>query len=163
MPNSEITPTSPVDKLWYNIKRFRGLKTKHRIHCIQSASNPLTMITNNTDMANAFANAWSENSHDLNFPLLFQEHKKSASTAINLTPCKDADVLEAPISYLELESLLYTLKGKTPGMDNISYPMIKYASKPLKKRIVSLYNTIFTNYIAQISYKSSNQTQIKHS
>lgn len=151
---SEIQPGTSTGKLWSNIQRFCGLKTKSRIHCIQNISNPQTMLTNNTDIASAFAHFWSKESEDHNFPSLFRQSKLSVSIPTNLIPCKDALLIETPISMLEFTACLSKLKGKTPGIDNISYPMISNTSEPVRQRIVSLYNKIFTNYIPQI-YKNS--------
>lgn len=125
---SEITPSSSTKKIWGNIQRFCGLKSQYRIHYIKSPSNPQSILTNSTDIANAFAKFWSKESEDHNFPLLFRQYKESVDINLNIIPCKNATSIETPTSILEFLSCFSKLKGKTPGIDNLSYPMIKKCS-----------------------------------
>lgn len=54
--------------------------------------------------------------------------------------------IENPINMLEFTSVLSKLRGKTPGMDRVSYPMLKNLPLNMNHRLLKLYNKIFSSY-----------------
>lgn len=80
-------------------------------------------------------------------------NKYSTNTTTYVTS-PSAQAIESDITLIELLSALNSLKGKTPDLNRISYPMIKNISYSLKIRITNLFNNIFNNFITQ-SYKTS--------
>jgi len=58
--------------------------------------------------------------------------------------------MEQNINFIEFSAALNSLKGNTPGYDKINYSMIK----PLKNRIIGLFNSILGANIPQ-TYKVS--------
>ena len=62
--------------------------------------------------------------------------------------------MESRINFLEFGSTLEKLRRKTPGMDRISYVMLRMLPYDSKLRIINLYNAIFDNYIPQ-QFKNS--------
>jgi len=65
---STIEPLTPTAKAWENI--FCGLNQIKTLHCLQNPANNLTM-TSKKDMADIFANYWSQLSDDKNFSINF--------------------------------------------------------------------------------------------
>ena len=152
---STITPNSPTDKIWQNIRNFTGYKSTTGIHCIASQSNLDTMITNHAKIASEFGKYWSEDSADSKFSIDFRNRKTNITSNLpTFDPCESAKKMETKISFIELASILRKLKGKTPGMDQISYPMLKMLPLELKQRTLDLYNNIFTGHIPQ-QFKNS--------
>lgn len=153
---SQISPTTKTEKIWCTIRRFCGLKPRLGIHCINHTPDQQTSaLTDPKDISNLFAKQWSKESNDTNFPNSFQQQKYSElNHTITFTPSKNALQIEGEISNLEFSIALNKLKGKTPGLDKISYPLIKNLSITAKERTIKLFNAIFNSHIPQI-YKNS--------
>jgi len=90
---------------------------------------------------------------DYNFDLQFTVNKYKP-IIINHTPSTSATQMEKNITKRELTIVLESLKGCTPGLNRLSYPMIKNSSSIVQDRIVSQFNKIFNTYIPQ-SYKTN--------
>jgi len=150
---SEIQPLTHTSKIWSNIRRFCGLNKPKHIHMI---TNPITdiPITDNLEIANSFTKFWSDQSKDSNFSDSFKKNKYANTFPYIACPCRAAQQIESDITSIELKSSLSTLKGHTPGLDRISYPMIANSSPTVKSRLLNHYNNIFNNFIPQ-SYKLS--------
>ena len=54
---------------------------------------------------------------------------------------------------VELEDALQLAKGKTPGDDRISYPMLKNLPKCSKDQLLSIYNNIFSSKVYLQTWK----------
>lgn len=107
------------------------------------------------EIGKEFGRFWSSNSENSNFSDNFILRKQNAmSRLVALDPCEDAIRIETNINLLELTSTLMKLNGKTPGMDRISYIMLKMLPTHVKERILKLYNNIFENFIPQ-QFKNS--------
>lgn len=75
------------------------------------------------------------------------------SSTQTCTPSPSSMLIENPINILELDSCLESVKGKTPGYDRISYPMLRNAPLVAKRRILALYNEILDQGIIPQSWK----------
>ena len=149
---SQINPSTPTQHVWGSIRRFCGLRTTHEIHCISKANH---FITEKLEIAQEFSILWSEESNDSHFPAEFCEKKiNTLLSTNNLSADSRSQAIETDLTMIELLSALQKLKGKTPGYDRISYPMIKNMTITTKCRLLTLYNNIFNNFIPQ-SYKTS--------
>lgn len=73
----------------------------------------------------------------------------------NYLPNKTADFMEQDITYLEFNAALNSLKGNIPGNDQINYTMIKHIGKPVKIRLINLFNSILSYFIAQAFKRST--------
>jgi len=69
-------------------------------------------------------------------------------------PSPEAISIESRITLIEFKAALNSLNGKTPGLDRISYLMIKNFSQPLTSRLINLYNKILDSHIPQ-QFKNS--------
>jgi len=81
-------------------------------------------------------------------------NNKFRKNLYHYTPSPIAQTIEENITYLELSSALQTLKGCAPGLNRISYQMIKNSSPTTKNRITKLFNEIFNTRIPQ-AFKTS--------
>lgn len=147
-----INPHTPTQKIWCNIRRFCGLNPIKKIHCITNIQNQ-QKTTDQNEIADNFALFWSNLSLDENFSNEFI-NKKYHPIDINYSPSTSALLIEKDITSLELLSSLQTLRGCTPGLNRISYPMIRNSSCSTKNRILQLFNNIFNSHIPQ-TYKTS--------
>lgn len=81
---------------------------------------------NRTEFAEILCKFWSQNSKDENFSFDFNEKKNAVfSNRSQIIPSTEAKLIERSISFLEFESSLSKLRGKSPGLDSIPYAMIK--------------------------------------
>lgn len=152
---SEINPSTSSEKIWTNIRVFCGLKPRNPIHCIQDPDDLQNRITDYRSIADTFCKYWSSESRDENFSVTFQQCKQSAIiNTRRITPAGNASLIEERINNIEFSIAINKLKGTTPGLDRISYPMIKNLSQKVRERLVSLYNCILDGYVPQ-SYKTS--------
>lgn len=137
-----LNPSSSTSHLWKSIKLLTGNFTPHTIRSIKKNG---CIISNASGISNAFAEYWSSNSDDSNFSHQFRDKKTSLLLACQpSSPCSTkAKCLEDAITYQEFNFSLNSSKGKTPGLDKISYPMLKNAPTTFKKRILDHFNSIF--------------------
>lgn len=149
---SNINPTSSSQRIWSDIKLITGGKRSNSIRYLKSGLNT---ISSPIDIANCFANHWSTLSEDTNFSSIFQQNKENISNHIyNPKSCNSFAIkIESPINMMELEDALHSAKGKTPGDDRISYPMLKNMSISTKKYLLSIYNNIFSSNVYPQSWK----------
>jgi len=134
--------------MWANIKRLCGLHPTIHIHAIY---NPLTQDTYTcpSEIANIFGELWSQEAKDTNFSNSFRTNKLLLNTLINFISSQAANQIENDISYIEMLSALNSLKGSTPGMDRISYSMIKNSPPSFKIRILNHFNNILSSHVPQ--------------
>jgi len=151
---SSISPDTKCETIWNKIRTFCGLHKATSIHCIKDYNANHT-FTDQGDIANAFSKHWSLHSDDSNFSTLFLQAKNDIfNNWTHDLPHKNAEFMEQNINFIEFSAALNSLKGNTPGYDKINYSMIRHASKPLKNRIIVLFNSILRSNIPQ-TYKVS--------
>ncbi len=139
---SKISPSSTPKKIWSDIKRLTGVPPTP-ITAIQSNN---TLLTSPEDIAATFANFWLNLSDDKSFSAEYISEKQHwLSTPYNpMNLSRSAQYVEDKITFCELEAALKHAKGKTPGIDRISYPMLSNLPLLAKHRLLSLYNSIFS-------------------
>ena len=101
------------------------------------------------EIANYFSSVWSTYSSDTNFDSVFSRIKSEVfqNAYVCTFPDPTASKIDTPINFVEFESVLYSLKGNTPGHDRISYCMVKNSPHQLKLRLVALYDSILSKRI----------------
>ena len=134
-----------VNKLYH---KFSPTNIKFLENDNITTEDPLTM-------ANNFANFWSAESEDVNFPSLFISSKHNLDCRTNYQINPNAKKIESEITLIELNSALISSTGKTPGLDNVQYDMLKNLPFNAKKHLVSLYNEIFNSSNIPQSWKTA--------
>lgn len=141
---SEINQNSSPKKMWCDIRCLTGNYTPHTIKVVKTESSNLT---NPIEINSYFAESWENSQSDSYFhpSYLQQKHEYLTTSAPPYTISPSASLIETPITIVELESCLFSAKGKTPGFDRISYEMLKKSPSCLRSKLLSLYNNIFNN------------------
>jgi len=152
---SDINPQTPIPKIWKKINRFCGLKTHIPIHCLVNPNNAADTYTNKYDISKTLCEFWSKASLNNNFHSTFRAHKENLNYNFTHNTSPLTQPLECDIQIIELKSAINQLKGKTPGRDRISYPMIKNLPDSVMQRLLNLYNNILNAHIPQ-QFKISN-------
>lgn len=133
--------TSPRE-VWNSVRRISGRTVPSNIKSLKS--NNRLLITKSeiaTELGTFFSNLSSSN----NFPLNFIRKKTIAESNFVLPEnCihPDHDML---FSLNELENVLQTCKGSSPGPDDIHYLMLKYLDRPSKLFILKFFNYIWSS------------------
>jgi len=137
---SRISPSSSTKKVWADIKTLTGVPPP-QIKFLQHGNK---VLSTEGDIAESFARTWSDYSSDSNFSPTYIENKNSCLSQILCprTLSTTAKLLELDFTLLELETTLQYTKGRTPGSDRISYPMLKNLPVMAKRKLIEIYNTM---------------------
>lgn len=150
---TSLNPTTSSAILWQNIRKLTGNYIPRSISSISFNNN---IITSAKEISETFASYWSQNSLDSKFSNCFQSEKSQTLASLSVTSCCSRSmVIESPFNMRELSYSLKTSKGKTPGLDKISYPMIAMVPNFFKYRILNLYNNIFDSGIIPQFFKTA--------
>uniref|UniRef100_W8BNQ0 Putative RNA-directed DNA polymerase from transposon X-element n=1 Tax=Ceratitis capitata TaxID=7213 RepID=W8BNQ0_CERCA len=138
---ANISPSSNAKKVWSDIKMLTSSDNRRHISFIHSTGGP---IYEPVGIAEIFASTWSTDSHDSNFHSIFNSLKyNSISDAYtNMFPAAEAIYVDSPISIKEFDVTLSSMRGKTPGSDNITYTLLKRLPYSARLRLIDLYNLI---------------------
>lgn len=138
---NSLNPFLDARILWNRVNNLRNSKK-------QSFSNICTagrIISNPREIAGEFAHFWSSLSSNDAFDSDVIALKNNLdfdtmSSSVELIP----DLL-IPIDIHELDETLRNLKGSTPSLDKLTYPMVRNAPLTVKRRLCKLYNIILTS------------------
>ncbi|XP_017472707.1 PREDICTED: RNA-directed DNA polymerase from mobile element jockey-like isoform X1 [Rhagoletis zephyria] len=136
----DINPSYSPKKNCSKIKALTGIPPTP-IKVIQLSNQ---LFSSPLEIANIFGETWSNYAHDSNFHTEYI-NRKSTILSQSYNPSRvatDAPYLEKEFSYIELEHALQHSKGKTPGKDRISYPMLRHLPNRCKNILLVLYNKI---------------------
>uniref|UniRef100_A0A0K8VMK1 RNA-directed DNA polymerase from mobile element jockey n=1 Tax=Bactrocera latifrons TaxID=174628 RepID=A0A0K8VMK1_BACLA len=153
---ANINPVSSPKKIWNEINLLTG-GTKNSY--TPRINTPVELLIMSEQISNFFANRFSAASSDEHFTFEFRNSKVSIPDSFTDTTydlSSTAKMLESRISLSEFKYALSSVKGKTPGLDNISYPMIENLPISIKIRLVELYNNIFDTAVYPQYWKTSN-------
>jgi len=137
---SNITPLSSTKKTWSDLNRLIG-NFPNNLRTIKYNNEDLH---HSADICDAFGNFWSDYSKDDNFSHQYKTRKEEILSQ-KYTPTKLSTAstdLDSNFTLSELEYALQYAKGKTPGIDRISYPMLKQLPSDAKYRLLEMYNAI---------------------
>lgn len=148
---NNINRNTPISEVWNKINKITRKSGSTIIKAINTQNET---ITDPMKIANHFGVEWANYSSDENFPALFNSAKNTANNiTIRNTQDNIAGKLETPITIIELNSCLGKVKGTTPGLDRISYQMIKSLKSTSKIKLLEVYNTIFNSGVLPHSWK----------
>ena len=152
--SESINPLSSPKKIWSDIKTLSGSNKSTPIKIIVQNNN---VFSSTLEIANLFAKEWSNYSLDSNFSQLFLSEKQNYVSYEHIPNniSISAKHIEKPINLLEYDLVISNAKGKTPGADRISYPMLKNASTSLKLAIINLFNNILIQGIYPQFWKTA--------
>lgn len=146
---NSLNPFLDVQTLWNKVNKLRRPKTP---------SFPTIITTNGTisdprEIASQFASFWSTLSSDSAFDSEVIASKQNLEISALPSVLASFPELTQEVKVLELNRVLQTLKGSTPSLDKISYPMVKNAPTPVKERLCRLYTLIIKSGLFPHSWK----------
>ncbi|XP_039951851.1 uncharacterized protein LOC120769062 [Bactrocera tryoni] len=142
----DINCNTPSKVLWNKVNVLHGNRPHNLIHSIEKENNSST--SDPLEIGNTLARAWSNYSKNFNFSEQFVEHKNRFINVINVVYplSKTSSAMEGNFSIQELDGCLASLKGKSPGQDNIPYELLKHLPFVGKSKLCELYNHIFNTH-----------------
>ena len=157
----DINPSTSAKILWHKVKALNSIYQPTTIKYLNSSNNEV--IDHPVGIANTLGEVWSNYSNDSNFSNSYINNKNDVINTIFDCNCTStrAKLIEKPITLIELQSCLNTLKGKTPGSDQINYPMLKNLATNEKVKLCTLYNKIFESGIIPHQWKKATVIPIR--
>lgn len=146
-----INRNSSLTHIWQKINTLSGKNTRREIEFIKKNDK---IISDNKEIVEYFAHNWASYSDDINFCETYRNKKSTFfQTLVTKATNHHALLIEEKISETELSASLSKVKGKTPGIDRISYKMLKALSPHSRQQLLSLYNTVLTSGVIPQSWK----------
>ena len=157
----DINPETSSKILWDKVKALNCVSEPNTIKYLLTPNGEV--IDQPKDIANTLGKTWSNYSLNSNFSDEFNTCKQEIqnSTLVTYRLPVRTKLIEKEITLLELQSCLNTLKGKTPGFDQINYPMIKNLALPEKEKLCILYNKIFDSGVIPNQWKKATVIPIR--
>lgn len=138
-----INDSQSATEIW---NRFNSLQGKRRSKGIALKINN-TLTRNPTIITDALADFFKDASSIQRYNETFLKHHPTAATAIadlNIPPDRGQD-FNTPFSMEELVFALRKVKGKSAGVDDIGYPMLKNLPPCGKRHLLESINREWTN------------------
>ena len=137
---SSINQYTSMNKIWKKVMKISGKFSQTPTPILEVDDR---IIQHPNEVAEILANSFSNVSNNRNYSPEFLRHKiQEEQRRINF---ENADHLDYnhDITQEEYETHLSQTQDTSPGIDNITYSMLKHVSPSLTKSIISLYNKIY--------------------
>ncbi|XP_049302934.1 uncharacterized protein LOC125776092 [Bactrocera dorsalis] len=143
----EHSASSPTCKKYQEQKEVLKIKTRNKCtmreaKILYKQQNP---ITNSFSYSSVTASSFTSVNETQ-----MQTSKDITNKNKNIAP--SAKHLEVDITYSEFEAALSQTKGKTPGFDRISYPMIKNMTTDTKHKLIEIFNDILQHGPGEVDH-----------
>lgn len=135
---SSICPSTPIKTIFNNFKKLQGNFIPKNIQMLKVNGN---IIIDNKEIANVMVEHFSSVSSDLNYDRTFQINKIQTEMT-NLIIPETEDEINSNFTIQELDFALSKCKGKSVGISNISYNMLKHLHPCAKFTLLKIYNNI---------------------
>lgn len=138
---SKISPATNSKEVWDRIRKIEGRNPKNSFTGIRTAygteSNP-------KKVANLLGQSFSSISSTAEYSNDFIELKQIAERKEITSSINFANIdIDGEFSFLELKMALSTAKGKSPGPNNIPYPLFKNLTFSNKHILLKMFNKIW--------------------
>ena len=151
---SSLTKTLNLHEVWKKVKKIGGKFASNPHPSLLSRTNN-EIITEHATVANMLASSFASVSGHHNYTPEFVRLKNVAEARpLNFnTVCNDQYNL--PFTMTELNSTLSRTADTSPGIDLITYPMIKSIHPSLLSMILRLYNRLFERGEFPVTWKTA--------
>ncbi|XP_066255908.1 uncharacterized protein [Euwallacea similis] len=141
---NSISPDTPPAEVWTKIKRIRRQPTNNIINSIMHNNEA---VTESQSIANILANYFqqkSRNHSQTQIAVVSEQKHLPFSNEIN-----------ARFTIQELVYALSKCKNSAAGPDNLPYIFLKDISDSCRRKLLELYNKIWTNHLFPDSWRES--------
>lgn len=138
---SSITPNTPIKSVYSNIKKIQGISSSSSVRALK-VNNQL--ITDPRDIAEAMAEHFSAESSNNGYSERFRALKRLRERfPIEIPEIQNS--INNDFSMQELEMALQKCKGKSVGINSISYSMYKNLHQDAKHSLLEIFNFMWNN------------------
>ena len=137
---SSITTKTPMKAVW---KKVNKLNNKYSQSTIISLNHNNRIISNPQEVSEILAQSFSDVSSEDSYSLEFRRYKANQEKHRLNFACNRQFSYNEPLTDMEYQHSLSQAKESSPGIDKITYSMIKSAHPTLQTNLLLLYNRIF--------------------
>ena len=137
---SSINQFTSLNKIWSKTKKISG-KFSPKPHPILKVNDEI--VDSKTDVANILAETFAAVSSSENYSLDFLRYKNRIESKTLQFDTQENYSYNEPLTIEEVTSCLSETQESAPGIDKITYAMIKNSHPTLIAAILQLYNKIF--------------------
>ena len=151
---SSLNVQTPLGSVWKKINKMRGKFPVTPPPLLKDGSGELTDDPMKT--CEMFAETFTEVSSEESYPISFLKRKRvEEKKPINFSenPKERIFPYNRPFTDVEFHNALSSTKEKSPGLDNISYAMVKHAHNTLQKCLLNMFNRVFTENVFPAQWK----------
>ena len=142
---SSINSESSMQKVWKRVKKMQGKYSTPRLPLLKTSTGDLVQEPQVT--SNMFARAFSSVSSTNNYSDTFKSHKlKEEKRHLNFDTREEHDY-NLPFSLSEFKHCLSLTSESSPGIDKITYSMIKNSHPSLQRRILQIFNHLYKSFL----------------
>ena len=140
---SSINVNTTVGAMWKKINKIRGKFSVSPPPLLTNSAGELTDDPEET--SNMFAEVFSDVSSEETYSVSFLRRKRNIEKfPLNFNRARSEEIsYNQPFSKIEFDNALSTVKDSSPGLDQITYSMIKNADQSLQQKILELFNRIY--------------------
>ena len=139
---SNLNSNTSSKKVWDMIRKISGKSCHQPIKHLQINN---TLITGASDIANALANKFSENSSTQHYSTNFKQHKAAAEKRTINFSSDNLEDYNLPFSTTELTDAICCAVDSSPGPDNVHYQFLKHLPHTSLSLLLSMLNSIWVN------------------
>lgn len=136
---SSINQYTSLNKIWQKTKKIAGKFTQSPSPILKINDQ---IIDSKDDVANKLAETFANVSDENNYSTQFRRHKNLAEQETLHFETSEDIPYNRSISKEELSNCLAKTKESAPGIDKITYSMIKHSHETIIALILTLYNLI---------------------
>ena len=150
---STININTNMSQIWKKIQKMRGKYSKQPPPLLKTRDDTLTQDPNET--SNIFAEAFASVSDTSNYSPTFQRHKlQSEKIALKIEDTSTVPKsYNLPFTIEEFHEALSSTKETSPGLDKITFSMIKNLHSSLQSYILEVYNRIYLSSLFPTLWK----------
>lgn len=142
---STINARSSLHRIWKKVAKLSGKFKRTPSPVISLPCG--TMLTDPVAVANRLASAFSEVTGDHNYSAPFLAHKRASEARPPNFRSSAAFSYNDAITMMEVSTCLRMTVDSSPGVDGITYGMLKNVDSSLLSLIHKLFNLIYTHHV----------------
>ena len=152
---SSINMQTSRHEIWKKVGKIAGKFTPTPTPVLRAADG--SIVRDHREVADVLASTFAEVSEEDNYPVQFLQHKQSVERCQLkfADPNAENEPYNYPFSMEEFDSALRSTNKSSPGLDQITYSMIKSAHPTMQTLILSTFNRILIEQAFPVSWKTN--------
>ncbi|KFM64962.1 putative RNA-directed DNA polymerase from transposon X-element, partial [Stegodyphus mimosarum] len=140
---SRITSSTPSKRVWERVKKACGIYKDHSLSFLEKDGRVISSIE---EIANTIGETFSAVSSSRNYSpafLVIKQRSEKNPIAFNSS---NSEPYNRDFTMLELKRALFQTRKSCPGLDGVSYDMLKHLSYKSLNALLTLYNRVWKEH-----------------